>query len=134
MEREVSKERQTRPIHDGTLICFSIQLSPEPGIDLPAAISFPSGLAEIPQANEPAWGRLLPLCVPRQVVEPALSSRTTRYSLKLSRFESQVPVPVGKTPSAALSRREQRTEFFQLERALGIQIERVSMNGESFIE
>src|SRR6266513_2892761 len=28
--------------------------------------------------------------------------------------------------------REQRTEFFQLERALGIQIERVSMNGESF--
>jgi ATP-dependent RNA helicase RhlE len=28
--------------------------------------------------------------------------------------------------------REQRTEFFQLERALGIRIERVSMNGESF--
>src|ERR1700746_491713 len=111
MEREVSKEPQTRPIHDGTLICFSIQLSPEPpepGIDLPAAISFPSGLAEIPQANEPSWGRMLPLCVPRQVDEHALSSRTTRHSLKLSRFESQVPVPVGKTPSAALSRRESK--------------------------
>src|SRR5205809_2148514 len=111
MEREVSKERQTRPIHNGTLICFSIQLSPEPGIDLPAAISFPSGLAEIPQANEPSWGRMLPLCVPRQVDEPALSSRTTRHSLKLSRFESQVPVPVGKTPSAALSRRESKQQI-----------------------
>jgi superfamily II DNA/RNA helicase len=28
--------------------------------------------------------------------------------------------------------REQRTELFQLERALGIRIERVSMNGDSF--
>src|SRR5437867_13093024 len=104
MEREVSKERQTRPIHDGTLICFSIQLSPEPGIDLPAAISFPSGLAEIPQANEPSWGRMLPLCVPRQVVEPALSSRTTRHSLQLSRFVSHVPVQVVIIYSAALTR------------------------------
>jgi len=52
MDREVSKEQQTRHIYDGTLMRFSVRPSPKPAVDLPAEISFLSVLAEIPRTNE----------------------------------------------------------------------------------
>jgi hypothetical protein len=63
MEREVSKERQTRPIHDGTLIRFSTQLSPEPpepqnrGSISRRQLAFHLGLQKFPrQTNHPGAG------------------------------------------------------------------------------
>src|SRR5437016_9150769 len=59
------------------------------------------------QTNHPEAG------CPRYVLHArstgARSSRTTRHSLKLSLSESQVPVPIGTTLSAARSRRVEAT-------------------------
>ncbi len=52
MDREVSKEQQTRHIYDGTLMRFSVRPSPKPAVDLPTEISFLPVLAEIPRTNK----------------------------------------------------------------------------------
>src|SRR5215472_7410797 len=89
-------------------LCVQCATISKPVVDLPAEISLPSVLAGIPRANEPSWGRMSPVCALCRVDGRACSSRTTHPSLRLSLSESAVPVPIGTTLSAALSRRESR--------------------------
>src|SRR6266566_5257287 len=58
------------------------------------------------QTNDPEAG--CPRYAPHARSTGARSYRTSRHSLKLSLSESQVPVPIGTTLSAARSRRESK--------------------------
>src|SRR5437773_5224135 len=109
MDREVSKEQQTRHIYDGTLMRFSVRPSPKPAVDLPTEISFLScARRNSPyKPNHPEAG--CPRYAPHARSTGARTYRTSRHSLKLSLSESQVPVLIGTTLSAARSRKSEAT-------------------------
>src|SRR6266581_4608997 len=111
MDREVSKEQQTRHIYDGTLMRFSVR--PSPKLQNRRSISrrklaFYLCSHKFPvQTNNPE--ARCPRYAPHARSTGARTYRTRRHSLKLSLSESQVPVLIGTTLSAARSRKSEAT-------------------------
>src|SRR5437660_1489732 len=107
MDREVSKKQQTRHIYDGTVMRFSVRPSPNRRSISRRKLDFYLCSQEFPvQTDHPEAG--CPRYAPHARSTGARSYRTSRHSLKLSLSESQVPVPIGTTLSAARSRRESK--------------------------
>src|SRR2546430_13111377 len=111
MDREVSKEQQTRHIYDGTLMRFGVR--PSPKLQNRRSISrrklaFYLCSQKFPvQTNNPEAG--CPRYAPHARSTGARTYRTRRHSLKLSLSESQVPVLIGTSLSAARSRQSEAT-------------------------
>lgn len=96
-----SKERQTRHLHDGTLMRIAYG-NLQSMCASPGGTSNPFALAALLRANEPFSGGVSSGGFLRQAGGRAIPSRVNRHSSKLAPSESQESVPVRTTLFAGL--------------------------------